>query len=65
MVWLLFSFLLGGLPGFFVGALAGLKLSSDTELMGRASAAGAVVGGIIGLIVFGFMLPFPPHFQPL
>ena len=66
MVWLLFSFLLGGIPGFFLGAFTALKLSVETELLGRGAAAGAIVGGIIGLAVFGFVLPaaghMPPHF---
>ena len=62
MVWLLFSFLLGGLPGFFVGAFTSLKLSADTELLGRGSVAGLLVGGVIGIIVFGFVIGAPLHF---
>lgn len=62
MVWLIFSFLLGGIPGFFLGAFAALKLSVETELLGRGAVAGLVIGGIIGLGVFGFLLPWPAHF---
>ena len=64
LVWLIFSFLLGALPGFFLGSFTALKLSHEAELLGRFAAAGAVAGGIIGLVVFGYMLPTPPHFPP-
>ena len=59
---MLFSFLLGGIPGFFIGGFAALKLSVEQELLGRGAVAGLIVGGLIGLVVFGLLLPTPPHF---
>ena len=63
MVWLIFSFLLGGVPGFFLGAFTALKLSIETELLGRGAFVGTVTGGIIGVVVFRFILHPPPHFS--
>jgi Na+/proline symporter len=65
LVWLIFSFLLGGIPGFFIGGFTALKLSVEQELLGRGAVAGMVIGGILGVIVFAFLIGPPPHFELL
>ena len=65
MVWLIFSALLLGIPGFFIGAFTALKFSVETELLGRGAVAGFILGAIAGVIVLYVLVGPPPHFQRL